>query len=82
MSVVALAAIAGAQVCLLAWIAAWQARAAQEVRRLNGSVEKAVSRLGLELAETVDVALQSEPGSVTPANVRSEPTVIDRTHPG
>jgi len=37
-----LAALNVVQAIALAWIAAWQARAAREVRKLNGSVEAAV----------------------------------------
>lgn len=37
---VVLAAVGSLQVILLAWIAAWQARAAHEVRKLNGHVEQ------------------------------------------
>lgn len=37
---VAIAAMA--QVVLLAWVAAWQARAAQQVRKINGHVEAAL----------------------------------------
>lgn len=35
---VALAMVGSVQVILLAWIAAWQQRAAHEVRKLNGSL--------------------------------------------
>jgi len=37
-----LAALNVIQAIALAWIAAWQARAAREVKKLNGSVEAAV----------------------------------------
>jgi len=39
---VALVAVNVMQVVGLAWIAAWQQRAAHEVRKLNGQVERAV----------------------------------------
>ena len=45
------------QAVLLAWVAAWQARAAREVRKLNGSVEAAVR----------DVAAAVRPGTSSSA---------------
>jgi hypothetical protein len=37
--------VAAIQTIALAWIAAWQARAAHEVRKLNGSVVDAIKQL-------------------------------------
>ena len=41
---VVLTAIGSGQIVMLAWIAAWQQRAALEVRKLNGQVATAVAR--------------------------------------
>ena len=44
-----MAVAAMAQVAILAWIAAWQQRAAHEVRKLNGHVEQALTEVRREL---------------------------------
>jgi len=43
---VALVAIGSFQVITLTWIAAWQQRAASEVRKLNGTVQHALAANG------------------------------------
>lgn len=42
--------MAAFQVVALAWIAAWQARAAQQVRQLNGAVDGTLSELTRRVA--------------------------------
>ena len=52
---VALVAVGAFQVVALAWIAAWQQRAAREVRKLNGAVEtelRAIARTALPRSTT------------------------------
>jgi hypothetical protein len=68
---VALAAAAAFQVVALAWIAAWQQRAALEVRRLNGTVVQAIEDLGSTQSASLDELRVSEP--VEPIRHRGGP---------
>ena len=51
-----LAIAAIAQTVLLAWIAAWQARAAGEVRKVNGSIARHLERTDERLADVEDTS--------------------------
>ncbi len=66
---VLLAAIGSAQIVLLAWIAAWQARAAHEVRKINGHVERALAANEatlVKVAERLDESQLTLPFERTP----------------